>query len=103
FIPSDFAAAVCIELLRNKGLNVPKDVAVFGFNNDMLSDLITPKLSTIDYPGFLMGEMAAKTLIDQIKLKRKNKNVKDHTIMIPTEIILRESSVRKKARVVKKK
>lgn len=98
FIPSDFAAAVCIEILHNKGFNVPQDIAVFGFNNDMLSDLITPKLSTIDYPGFLMGEMAAKTLIEQIKLRRKNKNVKDHTIVIPTEIILRESSIRKKAK-----
>jgi len=103
FIPSDFAAAVCMEILRNKDVRIPQDIAVFGFNNDMLSDLITPKLSTIDYPGFLMGEMAAKTLIEQIKLRRKNKNVKDHTIVIPTEIILRESSVRKKAKITRTK
>ena len=98
FISGDFSAAVCIELLHNKGIRVPEDIAVFGFNNDMLSDLITPKLSTINYPGFLMGETAAKTLLEQIKLKRKNKSFKDHTIMIPTEIILRESSIRKKAK-----
>lgn len=96
FIPSDFAAAVCMEILHNKGLRIPEDIAVFGFNNDMLSDLITPKLSTIDYPGLLMGEMAAKALIEQIKLHRKNKNFKDHTIFIPTEMILRESTQRKK-------
>lgn len=95
FIPSDFAAAVCMEILHNKGIRVPEDIAVFGFNNDMLSDLITPKLSTIDYPGLLMGEVAAKELIERIKLKRKNKNIKDQTITIPTEIILRESSIRK--------
>lgn len=96
FIPSDFAAAVCMEILHNKGIRVPEDIAVFGFNNDILSDLVTPKLSTIDYPGLLMGEMAAKALIEQIQLKRKNKIMKDHIITIPTEIILRESTLRKR-------
>ncbi|MGF7232003.1 LacI family DNA-binding transcriptional regulator [Arachidicoccus sp.] len=95
FITSDFAAAVCIEVLHEHNLRVPKDIAVFGFNNDTLGDLITPKLSTIDYPGILMGEVAAEELMKKIKLKKNNKKLIDQTITIPSEIIIRQSSLKK--------
>ncbi|UAY50858.1 LacI family DNA-binding transcriptional regulator [Ferruginibacter albus] len=90
FITNDFAAAVCINLLHERGLNIPKDIAVFGFNNDVLCDLITPKLSTIEYPGMQMGEVAAKELIRQIKSNNIPKKTK--TITIPSKLIIRESA-----------
>jgi LacI family transcriptional regulator len=93
FITNDFAAAVCIDLLHKKKLRVPQDIAVFGFNNDMLSDLITPKLSTIDYPGIQMGEVAAKELFKQLK---SGKKMRSKTITISSALIIRESSVPKK-------
>jgi len=92
FITNDFAAAVCINLLHTKKIKTPKDIAVFGFNNDVLSDLVTPKLSTIDYPGMQMGEVAAKELIKQ--LKSSNKKTKSKTITIPSTLIIRESTVK---------
>ena len=59
----------------------------------MLSDLVSPKLSTIDYPGIKMGAMAAKTLIAQIKQRRDKLKITHETITIPTHCIIRESSL----------
>ncbi len=92
FITNDFAAAVCIEELHKKGLRVPNDIAVFGFNNDVLGSLITPKLSTINYPGIQMGEAVAEALIKQLKTPKK-KTFKP--VIIASDIIIRESSLRK--------
>lgn len=92
FITNDFAAAVCINLLHTKKIKVPKDIAVFGFNNDVLGDLITPKLSTIDYPGIKMGEIAATELIKQ--LRSSVKKTKNKTITIPSAVIIRESTAK---------
>ena len=92
FITNDFAAAVCINLLHTKKIKIPKDIAVFGFNNDVLSDLITPRLSTIDYPGIKMGEVAAKELFKQ--LQSSGKKTKSKTITIPSAVIIRESTAR---------
>ncbi|MDE1191077.1 MAG: LacI family DNA-binding transcriptional regulator [Arachidicoccus sp.] len=97
FITNDFAAAVCIEQLTQKGFKVPEDIAVFGFNNDVIGDLIRPKLSTIDYPGIIMGEMAAKELIRQLKNKNKNIKLPSNTFVIPMSLIIRESSLKSKA------
>ena len=93
FITNDFAAAVCIEVLHNKGIRVPEDIAVFGFNNDVLGNLITPKLSTIDYPGIEIGETAATELMKLIKLPPKKQVSK--TVLVPSKMIIRESSRKK--------
>jgi LacI family transcriptional regulator len=97
FITNDFAAAVCINLLHTKKIKIPKDIAVVGFNNDVLSDLITPKLSTIDYPGMQMGEVAAKELFKQ--LKSSNKKTRSKTIIIPSALITRESTIKNSRQV----
>ena len=94
FITNDFAAAVCIEMLGQQGIKVPQDIAVFGFNNDAICELITPKLSTIDYPGVTMGELAAQELIMQIKLQDAHKNAPIKTILVPTSTIIRSSSLK---------
>lgn len=92
FVTSDFSATVCMQVLHQKGFKIPEDIAVIGFNNDVLGDLITPKLSTVDYPGILMGETAATELINQMRLKHNKENFVDKTIVIPSEIIIRAST-----------
>lgn len=94
FITNDFAAAVCIEELHKKGIRVPQDIAVFGFNNDVLGSLITPKLSTINYPGIEVGETAAKELMQLMKSKQKK--LVSKTVLVPSEMIVRESSSKRR-------
>lgn len=94
FVMNDFSAAICIQVLHKKGFKVPEDIAVMGFNNDILGDLVVPKLSTLDYPGELMGEIAATELINQMSLKHNRENIVDKTIVIPSEIIIRESTLK---------
>lgn len=66
FITNDFcAAAFSVELNKN-GITVPEQVAIVGFNNDPVSELVVPNLTTINYPGYVMGEMSANLLIDHI-------------------------------------
>ncbi|MGJ7033760.1 LacI family DNA-binding transcriptional regulator [Niabella hirudinis] len=96
FITNDFAAAVCIDALKEKNIRVPGDMGVIGFNNDVIGSLVSPKLSTIDYPGLLMGETAAQTLIDKIKTKKSGKaTVESKNITIPSALVIRESTGKK--------
>ncbi|OYW17124.1 MAG: LacI family transcriptional regulator, partial [Sphingobacteriales bacterium 12-47-4] len=62
FITNDFSAAVCLQTLKEKGVRVPEDIAIVGFNNDAISKIVEPQLSTINYPGIDMGEIAARNL-----------------------------------------
>ncbi len=94
FASGDFAAAVCMRTLIAGGLKVPEDVAIVGFNNDVICTLIEPQLSTINYPGVEMGEIAARMLINHLK---GNADISlTNSIIIKSDLIVRDSSLRHK-------
>jgi LacI family transcriptional regulator len=95
FITNDFCAAVCIQTFKEAGIRIPDDIAIVGFNNDVISKIIEPKLSTINYPGIEIGEIVARNLINHLQ---GNTNINlTNTIIIKSELIVRESSKKKKA------
>lgn len=94
FITNDFCAAICIQTLKEAGIRIPEDIAIVGFNNDVISKIIEPKLTTINYPGIEIGEIVARNLINHLQ---GNSNIKlTNTIIIKSELIVRESSLKKK-------
>lgn len=95
FITNDFVAAVCMRTLKEHGFKIPKDIAVVGFNNDAVGNLIEPPLTTINYPGIQIGEIAARNLIDEIQ-GTKNPN-QPNTVIVDSELIIRKSSLKKEA------
>lgn len=93
FITNDFSAAVCMQTLKEHGIRIPEDIAVVGFNNDAIGKIIEPKLTTIDYPGIEMGEIAAKNVIDQLQEEATTQHIS--TIVVRSELMVRASSVKK--------
>lgn len=94
FVANDNCAVGCMLALKQAGIRIPEDIAFVGFNNDPVSKVIEPNLTTINYKGYEMGEVAAGNLINHL-----NGNATIHatsTIILRSEIILRESSQKKK-------
>ena len=95
FITNDFVAAVCMRTLKEHGVAIPDDIALVGFNNDAIGKLIEPALTTINYPGRDMGEIVARNLINHLQGVSKIQNTK--TIIVNSDLIIRKSSLKKKA------
>jgi LacI family transcriptional regulator len=93
FITNDFSAAVCMQTLKEYGIRIPEDIAIVGFNNDVISKIVEPQLTTIQYPGIDMGEIAARNLINHLKGVSDIKTT--NTIIVRSELIIRKSSLRK--------
>ncbi|HEY0356678.1 MAG TPA: substrate-binding domain-containing protein, partial [Flavisolibacter sp.] len=93
FITNDFVAAVCMRTLKENGIRIPTDIAVVGFNNDAIGKLIEPALTTINYPGIDMGEIAAHNLINH--LKGLSNIQQTNTIIVRSDLVIRKSSLRK--------
>lgn len=87
---NDTAAISAIQYLKSKGVNIPNDIAVVGFNNDPISAVIEPSLTTINQPDFEMGRIASSVLINQIEAKNISKNNKSQVLDV--ELIVRDSS-----------
>jgi len=91
FSSNDACAVSCIRELKQAGIKIPQEIAVAGFNDDPLSKVIEPNLTSVRYPGEEMGEMAASTLIRRLdRLEGVNLN----TIVLKHNLIIRESSKR---------
>lgn len=90
FISNDFSAALAIKTIKDQQLKVPQDIAVIGFNNDLISTVTSPTISTIDYPGKEMGMCVTTLLIDH--LAQKEDLSLTRTITLNTSLIVREST-----------
>src|ERR1700743_813784 len=94
FTTNDFFAAVFLQTLKENGIRVPEDIAIVGFNNDAIARIIQPKLTTINYPGEEIGEAAARSLLEQLSGLTSARNT--DTIIVRSELIIRESSLHRK-------
>lgn len=95
FVANDNCAVGCVMALKQSGIKIPQDIAVVGFNNDPVSTVVEPNLTTINYPGYEMGEIAARNLINH--LNGISSITSTNTILLRSELIIRASSVKKKA------
>lgn len=91
FTANDTSAVSLICELKKKGYRVPEDVAVVGFNDDPVSRIVEPNLTTVHYPGRAMGEVAASTMI---RILEGTQYEKVNSIILTHELIVRESSLR---------
>jgi LacI family transcriptional regulator len=90
FVANDNAAVRCMIELKKAGVRIPEDIAFVGFNNDPVSTVVEPNLTTINYPGYTIGEVAARNLIDH--LNGTTSVTTTDTIILRSELIIRESS-----------
>ena len=93
FVANDNCAVGCILALKHAGIRIPKDIAFVGFNNDAVAKVIEPNLTTINYPGYEMGKVAASNLINHLKGSSTIQST--NTIILRSEFIIRESSQKK--------
>jgi LacI family transcriptional regulator len=93
FTANDTSAVACIRELKQAGIRIPDTIAIVGFNNDPIARVVEPNLTTIEYPGQEMGEVAATTLINKLK---NTPATHVNTIVLSHKLIVRESSLRKK-------
>ena len=92
FIANDVCAVSCIKSLKEKGYLIPDDIAVVGFNNDPLSEVIEPNLTTVYYPGQQMGSIAVITMINHLNGTQKIDTI--NKIILGSELIIRGSSMK---------
>lgn len=92
FVANDTCAAGCIIELKKRNISVPGDIAVAGFNNDPVSIVVEPNLTTINYPGNDMGKLLAEDLIEYLKGVKEKQIQK---VIIKSDLIIRDSTKRK--------
>lgn len=86
FAVSDRMAAGAVNVLSEKGIDIPDDVEVIGFDNTDISYTSTPKLTTVAQPHSKLGQNAFELVMKLIR------NEKAESIILPHKIIRRDST-----------
>ncbi|MCL6495213.1 MAG: LacI family transcriptional regulator [Ignavibacterium sp.] len=91
FAANDMMALGCYDAAFKKGLNIPDDIAIVGFDDIFVSQYLNPPLTTVKAQIEDEGKKAAELLIEKIKSKISVNN-KPKKIKIATELVIRNST-----------
>ncbi|MCJ8167020.1 LacI family transcriptional regulator [Pontibacter sp. E15-1] len=94
FSSSDFAAMGAMQVLKENKIRIPEEVALAGFSNDPFTSFTDPALTTVDQFSLTMGKKTAEVFFEQLRAGKKE--VVPQKIVLKPELIIRESSLRKK-------
>jgi len=94
FVITDLVAVGVLAYFNEKGIQVPNQIAVIGFSNWFMSQVITPKLSTVDQPSYEMGVAAFTLLLEEMLCRKEGKVFNPRIIELETIVIERDSSLK---------
>ncbi|MDD5424073.1 MAG: GntR family transcriptional regulator [Candidatus Omnitrophica bacterium] len=87
FACNDLMAVRAMAAIQDKGMKVPDDMSIAGFDDIDMSQQIHPPLTTVRVQKEEMGKAGVKRLIQRIK----NSNKRPEKIVVPTELVVRKS------------
>ncbi|WP_044470754.1 substrate-binding domain-containing protein [Mannheimia massilioguelmaensis] len=87
FACSDTIAVGAYRAIWQKGLRIPEDISIIGYDDIELASYLSPPLSTISQPKQELGKLAIETLLERIN----NKNADYKKIILKPELINRSS------------
>lgn len=67
FADNDDIAIGAMKAFKEKGYQIPKDIAIIGFDNIPFSSFVDPPLTTVNVPKAYLGQLAAKRMLDILK------------------------------------
>jgi LacI family transcriptional regulator len=94
FASNDVMAMGAMDAIRGRGLRVPEDISIIGFDDIPQAAMVRPALTTVRQPLEEMGRLATQMLIDQLKNPEKEIG----RIELPTQLIVRDSTLSPKDR-----
>lgn len=82
---NDRKALDALHAFHARGIQVPEDVAVVGFNNDMESTVVTPPLTSVAMPFYEQGQQAVIQLLAQLD------EIEIPQVSLPARLVIRQS------------
>ncbi|MDG1037495.1 MAG: LacI family DNA-binding transcriptional regulator [Polaribacter sp.] len=94
YVAGDYAALGALQILNEKKIKVPEEIALVGFGNEPFSSMVTPSITSIEQHSEEIGKQAAYVFLEHIK-----KDVVKQTLtkkILDVDLLIRDSSNKKK-------
>ena len=88
FAANDLIALGAMRALIKKGIRIPEEVSIIGYDDIPAASIVTPALTTVEQPKYSMGEKAAGLLFGQIN----KQDLSDMHVVLEPRLIVRETA-----------
>jgi DNA-binding LacI/PurR family transcriptional regulator len=89
---NDDTAIGAIQALGEAGFSVPRDVSVIGFDGTEISQFFSPRLTSVEVPLRNISALGTEMLLRQIRQHTTSADIKPEHIVVPTRLVVREST-----------
>lgn len=97
---SDKLSSGCLKTLIRRGIKIPDEIALAGFSNSDIAELLNPSLTVLRQPAMEMGRAATELLLQLIENKRPVEKFETR-VLTPTLIVGNSSSMKKNLQLLK--
>lgn len=94
FSSSAYGILGAMQVLKEKGIKIPEEVALVGFSNEPFTSFTEPALTIVDQHSMRMGNAAAEIFLQEIS--DESKKFIPQKVVLKPELIIRQSSMRQK-------
>ena len=81
-----------LKVLREEGIQVPRDCSVVGFDDIPIAAYTYPSLTTLKQPKYQLGYEAAQMMYKVLQLKSETSSTQGMTLKLNGELVIREST-----------
>lgn len=94
FVANDQMALAVIQIAHQRGMRIPEDMGVVGFDNILESAYFLPPLTTVQQDQYHAAKLAVEEIIKIIELGRQGLNPVDYKpVLLPPSLVVRQSSL----------
>ncbi len=93
YVAGDFAALGAMQVLKEEGINIPNEIALVGFGNEPFTDMVTPRITSVNQHSEEIGKIAANTFLKYAKSDFFEQTLDKKNLI--AELIVRDSSNKK--------
>ena len=93
YVAGDYAALGALQVLKEHKILVPEEISLVGFGNEPFTDMVTPKITSVNQHSSEIGKQAANTFLKYIENDTIEQSL--NKIILTAELIVRDSSNKK--------
>ena len=91
FACNDDMAVVAMDIFKNRGIRVPEDISIVGYDDIAIAAQVSPPLTTVKVPIYEMAKKAVDSVIDALQSGDKSSNL----VSLPAKLVVRSSCMRR--------
>jgi LacI family transcriptional regulator len=97
FVCNEPMVTGCMLALKERGVRIPQDVALIGFDDPVWASYADPPLTTVSQPSYTMGILAFDYLAAQIDAPEKSRRFTEDVVLKPTLVIRKSCGARQES------